>query len=241
MSGTQHGSGSGRSASGTAPEAVSAGTGAAGSRQAPSRAGSLPTTRTESLTRTKGSFRTSVILILWLVVVWGALWQDFGPGNLLFGLVLAIGVVKLLPLPPVRYSGRFNLLRGLEFVVKFLWWIVQGSFQVFWLAVRPGPVPTNAVVSVRLRTTDDLLMTAVGQVVSLIPGSLVVEVDRRTATIYFHVIDVDDVEQAQRFRDRVFQVEELLIRVMGQQDYLAALREGRLDELMEYEDEGKGN
>lgn len=180
--------------------------------------GRLPTTRPS------GAHLTEVVLILWLVVLWGALWQDYGIGNLVFGLVLAVLVVRVFKLPPVRSSGRFNALRALEFLAKFLWWVFLGSVQVLWLAVRPGPQPSNAVVSVRLRSTDDLIMTAVGQVISLIPGSLVVEVDRRSATIYFHAIDVATDEDVRRFRDRVFAVERLVVEVMGSREHLAEVR-----------------
>ena len=44
--------------------------------------GRLPTTRPS------GAHLTEVVLILWLVVLCGALWQDYGIGNLVFGLVL---------------------------------------------------------------------------------------------------------------------------------------------------------
>lgn len=191
--------------------------------------GRLPTTRPS------GAHLTEVVLILW-----GALWQDYGIGNLVFGLVLAVLAVRVFKLPPVRSSGRFNALRALEFLAKFLWWVFLGSVQVLWLAVRPGPQPTNAVVSVRLRSTDDLIMTAVGQVVSLIPGSLVVEVDRRSATIYFHAIDVSTDEDVQRFRDRVYAVERLVVEVMGSREHLEVVRgRGRAEaEAHQYENTG---
>ena len=46
------------------------------------------------------------------MIVWGALWQDFSPGNLLFGALIAVLVARLFYLPPVELSGRFNVLRA---------------------------------------------------------------------------------------------------------------------------------
>jgi multicomponent Na+:H+ antiporter subunit E len=180
--------------------------------------------------RPRNSIRTEIPLIVWLVLAWGAIWQDFSIGNLVFGLILALIIVNVFYLPPVRLSGRLNVLWAAWFLVKFLWLIMLGSLEVFWLAVRPGPPPQSAVISVPLRVADDLLVTGVGQVVSLIPGSLVIEVDRRNATIYFHVIDVGSEEAAERFRGSVRRMEELLIRVMGYRDDYRAVRAGTLDE-----------
>ena len=36
----------------------------------------------------RNSLRAELPLILWLVVVWGALWGDWSVGNLVFGLLL---------------------------------------------------------------------------------------------------------------------------------------------------------
>ena len=44
------------------------------------------------MTRPKNSLLVELPLLVWLVVVWGALWGDFGFGNLLVGLVLALAV-----------------------------------------------------------------------------------------------------------------------------------------------------
>lgn len=180
--------------------------------------------------RPRNSLKTEIPLLVWLVLVWGAIWQDFSLGNIVFGAILALVIVNVFYLPPVRLAGRFNVLWAAWFLVKFLWLIVLGSLEVFWLAIRPGPPPQNAVLSARLRVTDDLLLTAVGQVVSLIPGSLVIEVDRRNATIYFHAIDIATEADAEKFRRSVRSMEELLICVMGYRDDYRAVREGTLDE-----------
>ena len=69
--------------------------------------------------RSRNSLRAELPLILWLVVVWGALWGDWSVGNLVFGLILAVFVTRTLTLPPVRLSGRFNVLHFALFVITF--------------------------------------------------------------------------------------------------------------------------
>lgn len=176
------------------------------------------------MSRQRIPLRVELPLLIWLVLVWGALWQDFSPGNLIFGGIIAFAVANLLYLPPVELSGRFNLFYAAGFAGRFLYELVQASAQVFWLALTRGPRLKNAVVAVQLRSPSDLLVTATGHAISLIPGSLVVEVDRSTSTLYLHCLNVATDEDAARIRRDVRRTEAWLIRVMGTREDLALLK-----------------
>ena len=171
----------------------------------------------------RNSLRAELPLILWLVVGWGALWGDWSPGNLVFGLLLALLVTRTLVLPPVRLSGRFNVVHFVLFVVTFVWQVAKASIHVFRVALVQGPRVHNAVLRVPLRQNNDLLMTAVGHTMALIPGSLVVEVDRGNGILYFHVLDIATPEQAEAFRRSVLDTEAAWIRIMGSREDLALL------------------
>jgi multicomponent Na+:H+ antiporter subunit E len=171
------------------------------------------------------SLRQELPLLVWLVIVWGALWQNFSPGNLLFGALIAVLVARMFYLPPVELGGRFSILHAVPFAVVFLGRVVAASFQLFWLAVARGPRISNAVVAVPLRSRSDLMVTATGHVISLIPGSLVVEVDRSTSTLYIHGINVGTEEAVRKLRKEVRDTEAGLIRIMGTKDELAALKQ----------------
>ena len=177
------------------------------------------------MSRRRISLRQELPLLVWLVIVWGALWQDFSPGNLLFGALLAVVVARLFYLPPVELSGRFSILRAIPFALQFLGKVGFASFQVFYLAVAHGPKVTNAVVAVPLRSHSDLMVTATGHVISLIPGSLVVEVDRSTSTLYIHGLNVRNADDVLKLRKEVRDTEAGLIRVMGTKEELVALNQ----------------
>ena len=176
------------------------------------------------MSRRRVSLRQELPLLVWLVIVWGALWQDFSPGNLLFGALLALVVARMFYLPPVELSGRFNVLYAIPFALAFLGKVVAASFQVMYLAVVRGPDVTNAVVAVALRSHQDLMVTATGHVISLIPGSLVVEVDRSTSTLYLHGLNVSNADDAEKLRNEVRDIEAGLIRIMGTRAELDAIR-----------------
>ena len=167
---------------------------------------------------------TELPLVIWLVLVWGALWQDFGLGNLVFGAIISYAVVNFFYLPPVELTGRFNVLWLVPFIGRFLLQLVTASLQVFWLAVSKGPSLRNAVVAVELRSSSDFLVTATGHAISLIPGSLVLEVDRSSSTLYLHCLNVASAADADAVRRDVRATEAWLIRVMGSRADLAALQ-----------------
>ena len=176
------------------------------------------------MSRKRISLRQELPLLVWLVIVWGALWQDFSPGNLLFGALLAVAVARLFYLPPVELSGRFNILYAIPFALVFLAKVVVASAQILHLAIARGPKVTNAVVAVTLRSHQDLMVTATGHVISLIPGSLVVEVDRSTSTLYLHAINISTPEDVENLRNEVRSIEAGLIRIMGTREELEAVR-----------------
>ena len=177
------------------------------------------------MSRRRISLRQELPLLVWLVIVWAALWQDFSPGNLLFGAILAVAVARMFYLPPVDLSGRFNILHAVPFALGFLVKVVAASFQVMYLAAVRGPTVTNAVVAVPLRSHEDLMVTATGHVISLIPGSLVVEVDRSTSTLYLHGLNLSTPEDVEKLRREVRDIEAGLIRIMGTRQELDAIRQ----------------
>lgn len=177
------------------------------------------------MSRRRISLRQELPLLVWLVLVWGALWQDFSPGNLLFGALLAVLVARMFYLPPVELSGRFNILYAVPFALKFLAKVAAASIQIMYLAVARGPRVISAVVAVPLRSHQDLLVTATGHVISLIPGSLVVEVDRSTSTLYLHALNISSPREVDKLRAEVREIEAGLIRIMGNPEELDIIRQ----------------
>jgi multicomponent Na+:H+ antiporter subunit E len=176
------------------------------------------------MSRRRISLRQELPLLVWLVIVWGALLQDFSPGNLLFGALLAVAVARLFYLPPVELSGRFNVLYAIPFALVFLAKVVAASAQLLYLAIAKGPKVTNAVVAVPLRSRQDLMVTATGHVISLIPGSLVVEVDRSTSTLYLHALNISSPQEVENLKNEVRSIEAGLIRIMGTKEELETVR-----------------
>ena len=163
-------------------------------------------------------------LLIGLVVLWMMLWHELSLLSLVSGIVVAIFVMRMFYLPPVELAGRFNVWHALRYVVYFLWSLSVASWQVAWLAVRPGPPPLSAIVAVRLHTRSDFIITMVALTISLIPGSLVAEVDRFESTLYLHVLNTPTQKELTAIRRDVRRIERLLILSVGSSEDVRGVR-----------------
>ena len=162
-------------------------------------------------------------LVGFLVLLWVLLWGTWTWANVLSGVVVAVLVTWLLPLPPVLEHARFRPLRVLVFLLVFLRDLLVSSAQVAWLAVRPrGPVRA-AVVVVQLRADSDLLLSLVTETLNLVPGTLVLDMDRRSRRLLMHVLLVGGEEEIEQQRADVLEVEERIVRAFGSPREVAAL------------------
>jgi multicomponent Na+:H+ antiporter subunit E len=167
--------------------------------------------------------RHQVPLLAWLVLVWILLWGTWSWANLLSGLVVALVVMLLLPLPPVVGGTRVRPLPLVRFVGHFLGDLVVSGAQVAWRALGPGGVRQGAIVRVQLRADSDLLLTVVAETISLVPGSLVLDLDREHRLISVHLLHADDLADVERQKADVLAIEERIVRAFGTTEDIAAL------------------
>ncbi|RLK52235.1 Na+/H+ antiporter subunit E [Microbacterium telephonicum] len=161
---------------------------------------------------------------VWLVALWMLLWGQFTVLAALTGLVVAIIVTRIFRLPPVELSGRVNLWWGIVFVADFFFALVRGSLIVAWQVISPRRRGTG-IIGVQLQTDDDLIMTHVAVTASLVPGSLIIDVDRDRRVLYLHVLGVDGPEDVAAQKRSVEHWEERIVRAVGSRAQVKAIDE----------------
>ncbi len=160
-----------------------------------------------------------VLVALWMLL-WGQLtWLAF-----ITGVAAAVFVTRVFRLPPVDLSGRLNLWYGFVFVVTFLAAVVRGSLVVAWQVLDFRRAPGAAIIAVPLRVDDDVIMAHTAVTASLIPGSLIVDVDREGRTLFLHTIGIRSDEDAEHQRGVVLGWEARITRAVGSREQLADLR-----------------
>lgn len=151
-------------------------------------------------------------VLIWLAVLYTALWGNASVANLLAGLVVGILIMVLLPLPRVPVKGGLRVLPLIELVVLTAYYAIESSLQIAWFAVRPAGAPVSGVLRVRLAIDSDLVMVLCADVLNLIPGTMVLELDRVAGVAWVHVLDVGSDDAVEKFYYITRRLEGLLIR-----------------------------
>lgn len=163
--------------------------------------------------------RPSWLMLGWLTVVWVLLWGDLSVANVLAGLVIAVLVTTLTPLPRVPFAGKVRPWGVVRLFAKFAYDVVVASVQISAVALSARR-PRGAVIRVRLRAHSDVFLYLTSGFTSLVPGSIVVEAHRITGTLYVHVFDVDiqgGLEAAER---AILAQEERILRAFASDEQL---------------------
>lgn len=165
-----------------------------------------------------------VPLLVGLILLWMLLWGEISWLSGLSGLLVAVAVTRVFYLPPVELSGRFNILWFAVFVLKFAFDLVVSSVVVASQAFRPGKLPLNAIIEVPLRTRSDFVLSVTATAISLVPGTLLLEIDRERSLLFLHVLAAGDLAGVERARRSALAIEASVIRALGSRADLERVR-----------------
>lgn len=165
------------------------------------------------LVRVLGS-RVQWFPLLWLTTVWVLLWGTVTVANVLSGLLLAALVLLVFPLPRLAVGVRVRPLPLAVLIGRFLADMVTASAQVAWLTVRPGRTVRGVVVDLHLRGRNELFQTVTAEMVALVPGTVVIDLDAPTGTLTLHLLDVRNRREAEQVRRRVLAQEARVLRAL---------------------------
>lgn len=135
--------------------------------------------------------------LIWLTLVWVALWGDVSVANVLSGLTLGIALAVVLPAPrkPPR-PERVRPIKALQFVGFFLWQMIKANAFVVYEVFTPMRRTKEAVLAIPCPRVSDGLTTILLNTITLTPGTLVLEV--RGDHMYVHVLHLESIELARR-------------------------------------------
>lgn len=165
-------------------------------------------------------------LLFWLTLVWVMLWGRIDVGTVLFGLVVAMLVTTVFPLPPITTNIFIRPLRIIELAVYLAWDLVVSTFKVAWQAVWHGHNTKAAIVAVPLSTDSDHIIAITSNAVSLAPGTFVMQIDRARLICYVYQLGMR-VEDAESVRRHVLALEARVVRAVGSVADIDALQAGR--------------
>ncbi|HUP76895.1 MAG TPA: Na+/H+ antiporter subunit E [Acidimicrobiales bacterium] len=140
---------------------------------------------------------TRVLMVAWLAFVWVALWGEPSAANAVAGILVGLALITVFP-PSRQMSPVVRPLAFAHFAAVFAWRLVVASAVVAWEVLTPRNRIREGIIAVQLTSAPELVMTIVANSVSLTPGTLTLDIDRSTNTMYMHVLHLREIEAARR-------------------------------------------
>ena len=161
---------------------------------------------------------TRILAIFALTVLWVLLWGDVTPILVAGGLIVATVIVFLFPFPALNLAPVLRPLHLIVLITVFLWDMFLASLQVAWLAIRPQRLPSAALIEVPLITGSDMLQVLTAELICLVPGSLLIELDSEGKRMWLHVMNVSSPQSLAEARKMAHDQEYRVLAALGSQD-----------------------
>ena len=150
-------------------------------------------------------------MLLWLAFAWMLLWGSFDLATFAAGIIIALVVTTILPLPRVPVEGFLRPVSTAWLVIMVGFYLVRSSLVVAWLSVRPKAPPRSAVLRAPMRLKSDFTLALAVNTLNLMPGGIVVRVDPVARYVYVHVLDAGTDKAVESFRRQTAHVEQLYL------------------------------
>jgi multicomponent Na+:H+ antiporter subunit E len=156
--------------------------------------------------------RVTLLVALWLLA-----WGEITLANVLSGTVVAGALLVAFP-PDRRTHGRRLRISGLG-VARLAAYVaaqlVISNIVMTRQILRRRPDPHPGVLAHRLRQPSEEVATVMTSVIALSPGTMTVDVDDDSSTIYVHFFRLHDVDAA---RSSLHRLERLAVNAIAPVD-----------------------
>ena len=140
--------------------------------------------------RRRPGVHISVDLAAWMIFVWIAAFGTFDPLSLLAALLVTVVVQWFFPLPGRPGVYRLHPWAVIVLAARFLWDMTRAGLHVSVLILFPRP-REDAILRIRVRTDVPEYLSILVAMTTLVPGTVVVDVDSEERFIYLHCLDVE--------------------------------------------------
>jgi multicomponent Na+:H+ antiporter subunit E len=163
--------------------------------------------------------------VVWLVVVWVLLWGTFTPLTVLGGVLVAVAVTLVLPMPPASERLPVRPLRFVGLVGYLVYDLVVSTVEVSWHTLRHGPGARGAIVEAPLHSGSDRVVTVMAAALSLSPGTAVLEIDQERGAWFVYALGPRDAAGVGRARRRIADMQRRVLAAFGSAEDIRSLQD----------------
>ncbi|ALC84612.1 MULTISPECIES: Na+/H+ antiporter subunit E [Bacillaceae] len=137
-----------------------------------------------------------ILLNVFIAVTWMFLSVSFKPSTFIVGYILG-----LLMLFMVRksFSTRFYLDKVwavIKLTLLFLKELTLSNFSVLMLIIKPKMPIRPAIFAMPTVLEKDWEITLLSSLITLTPGTIVIDISDDNKTLYIHSLDFEDIDEA---------------------------------------------
>lgn len=177
---------------------------------------------TESTPRRPRRIRWQPRQVALLAVVWLVLVGEVNFVTVVGGIALATLVTIVFPLPSIQWAGRPRLRGSVRLLAHLVKDLAVASVRLAAFAFGRD-IPTPGIIRINLRSDVDLYQVNTAELVSVVPGTIVVDARRRSRTLYLHVFDLPDPELRAEVVKDTLALESRVVHALGSKAEMDAL------------------
>ncbi|KIL43660.1 Na+/H+ antiporter subunit E [Jeotgalibacillus campisalis] len=137
-----------------------------------------------------------LLLNFFLAFLWMFLEGSFTVSSFIIGFFLSMIVVFGMR----RFlSGRFYMFRVVAIIkltVMFIWELIKANFEVLAIVLKPKMDMKPGIFKYDTALKKDWEITLLSLLITLTPGTLVMDISDDNETLYIHALNIPDVKSA---------------------------------------------
>lgn len=132
------------------------------------------------------------LMNLLLAAIWVALTGSLYYTNLLFGFMLGFFILWIMNRNEADQRYFYRVPKAVGFVLYFLFELLKANVQVAFDVITPKYFFKPGIVRYPMAAKTDMEIQLLSMMISLTPGTLIVDISDDKKTIYIHVMYLTD-------------------------------------------------
>lgn len=135
------------------------------------------------------------LMNLLLSFIWVALTGSMYYTNFLFGFMIGFGILWIMNRNESDRRYFNKVPRIISFIFYFLYEMIKANVQVAYDVMTPKYFMRPGIVRYPMNAQTDMEINLLSMVISLTPGTLILDISEDRKTIYIHVMYLQDAEK----------------------------------------------
>ncbi|WP_033565451.1 Na+/H+ antiporter subunit E [Sphingobacterium sp. SYP-B4668] len=135
------------------------------------------------------------LMNLLLSFIWVALTGSMYYSNFLFGFLLGFFILWIMNINESDHRYFYRVPKTLGFILYFLYEMIVANIQVAYDVITPKYFFKPGIVRYPLNAKTDFEINLLSMVISLTPGTLIMDVSEDKKSLYIHVMYLKDKDR----------------------------------------------